>query len=75
MDKLYSDLNANSNTEVVSNYEFPKEGITLLQYVIDIFDTMNPTEDEKDILREYSQDIVKANEINDENLENRILNL
>ncbi len=74
MDKLYSDLNAN-NTDVISNYEFPEAGRTLLQYVVDIFDTMNPTEAEKNILRQYSQDLVKINEINDEDLENRILNL
>ncbi len=74
MDKLYSDLNAN-NDVVISDYEFPKEGKTLLQYVIDVFDTMNPTEEEKDILREYSQNIVNFNEIDDKDLVNKILNL
>ncbi len=74
MDKLYSDLNAN-NDVVISDYEFPEEGKTLLQYVIDVFDTMNPTEEEKDILREYSQNIVNFNEIDDKDLVNKILNL
>lgn len=75
MDKLYSALNANNNDEIISDYEFPEEGKILLQYVIDVFDTMNPTEEEKDILREYSQNIVNFNEIDDKDLVNKILNL
>lgn len=67
--------NENPATDVITSYTFPESGKTLLRYVVEIFDTMNPTEEEKQVLREFSQMMVSGNDINDEELENRINSL
>lgn len=69
--------NENSETDMITSYIFPESGNILLRYVVKIFDTMNPTEEEKQVLREFSQMIVDGNDnkINDEELKERINNL
>lgn len=69
--------NENTETDMIKSYTFPESGKTLLRCVVEIFDTMNPTEDEKQVLREFSQMMVEgnSNKIDDEELKERINNL
>lgn len=74
IDKILVDMN-NENSEI--DYGFPESGKTLLYCVIEIFDTMNPTEEEKQVLREFSQMMVvgNSNKIDDEELIEKINDL
>lgn len=69
--------NENPETDMITSYTFPESGKTLLRCVVEIFDTMNPTEEEKQVLREFSQMMVEgnSNKIDDEELKERINNL
>lgn len=76
IDQVLNAMNAeNGETDIITSYTFPESGKTLLRYVVEIFDTMNPLEEEKEVLREFSQALVQYNDINDDDLENRINNL
>lgn len=61
--------------QILASYENEK----LLYCVIEIFDTMNPTDDEKQVLKEFSQMLVDSKQINgnkfDDELKKRINNL
>lgn len=69
--------NENPETDMITSYTFPESGKTLLRCVVEIFDTMSPTEEEKQVLREFSQMMVSgnSNKIDDEELKERINNL
>lgn len=69
--------NENPETDMITSYTFPESGKTLLRCVVEIFDTMTPTEEEKQVLREFSQMMVSgnSNKIDDEELKERINNL
>lgn len=78
INKILKEMNyENPETDIITSYTFPESGKTLLRCVIEIFDTMNPTEEEKQVLREFSQMMVSghSNKINDEELKKRINNL
>lgn len=62
-----------SNGEISS--DFPPSAYELLELVIDIFDNKNPTEEEKAILKEYTQSLVRCNNVENEYIRDRILNL
>lgn len=74
---LTSMNNENPETDMITSYTFPESGKTLLRCVVEIFDTMTPTEEEKQVLREFSQMMVSgnSNKIDDEELKERINNL
>lgn len=69
--------NENPETDMITSYTFPESGKILLRCVVEIFDTMNPTEEEKQVLREFSQMMLSghSNKINDDELKERINNL
>ena len=66
--------NENPETDMITSYTFPESGKILLRCVVEIFDTMTPTEEEKQVLREFSQMMVNgnSNKIDDEELKERI---
>lgn len=62
---------------MITSYTFSESGKTLLSCVVETFDTMAHTEEEKQVLKEFSQMMVScnSNKINDEELKERIDNL